>query len=107
MIVLDHAPQRWYLLQDGDTLLLDVYCSHGPVDYPWVMALDADETARYRADGRGVLDALADRVQQTGAGGLGSPSPYAGRNLDPGRRRAVHAAIMHWRAAGPATPGSH
>ncbi|WP_369942346.1 hypothetical protein [Xanthomonas medicagonis] len=41
MQVVDHEPHAWFLLRDGDTLLLDVNCSHGAVGYAWTMALTA------------------------------------------------------------------
>ena len=101
MIVVDHAPSWWFLVQDGDVLLLDVHCSHGAVDYPWTMALTADEAARYRAEGRGFLDTLAKDVQWTAPGVLGSGSPYRGRDIGGERRKPVTAEIARWLDANP------
>jgi len=105
MIVVDHAPHWWFLLRDGERLLLDVHCSHGPVDYGWVMALTDDERARYEADGRNYLDALAVHVQDSAPGVLGSTSRFVGRDLGRGLDAAIGEAIAAWRAAGGSGPG--
>ena len=97
MDVLDHEPHWWFLLQDGDALLLDVHCSHGPVDYDWTMVLNDGEVAQYRAAGRAFINSLAEKVQWTAPGARGSSSPCLGRNLGASARQQVSAAIMHWR----------
>ncbi|KAB7769693.1 hypothetical protein [Xanthomonas maliensis] len=99
MNVLDHEPHRWYLLQDEGTLLLDVHCSHGPVDYCWTMALSQDETSGYLENGREFLNRLADQVQNSAPGVLGSHSPFKGRNLHPGCGDRVLAATRRWHDA--------
>ena len=97
MIVVEHAEHEWFLLQDGDRLLLDVACSHGAVGYGWVMALTADETARYRAEGRAAIDRLAIDVQDSAPGVLGSPSPYVGRDLGHVLDGPIALAVSDWR----------
>jgi hypothetical protein len=97
MDVLDHEPHWWYLLQDGDALLLDVHCSNGPVDYDWTMVLNDGEVAQYRAAGLAFINSLAEKVQWTAPGARGSSSPYLGRNLDASARQQVSAAVMNWR----------
>ena len=97
MIVVDHAPSSWYLLRDGDRLLLDVNCSHGAVGYGWVMALTADETARYRAEGRAAIDRLAAHVQDSAPGVPGSTSPYVGRDLGHDLDGPIALAVSDWR----------
>ncbi|WP_371184287.1 hypothetical protein [Xanthomonas sacchari] len=96
MQVVDHAPRAWFLLRDGDTLLLDVNCSHGPVGYAWVMALTAQEVAQYRALGRDFIVQLAERVQSTAPGVLGNRSPYLVRKADVDTRQRVTLAIKAW-----------
>jgi len=100
MQVLDHEPNRWFLLQDGEALLLDANCSHGPVGYSFLMALDAKETARFRTEGRGFLSDLAESVHMSNPGARGSPSPYRVRRLPAERDAAVTAAVLAWRASG-------
>lgn len=100
MQVVEHEPHAWFLLRDGDTLLLDVNCSHGPVGYAWTMALTAQEVEQFRALGRDFIAQLAERVAVDRAGGLGqsvavscsqggcrdSPACHPGyQGLDPGR----------------------
>ena len=98
MIVLDHDPLWWFLLQDGDTLLFDVHCSHSAVDYSWTMALNAEEAAQLAAAGRTFLNRLAEQVQWSAPGVRGSASPFHGRNLDPTHGKAVTEAIRLWRS---------
>lgn len=100
MQVLDHEPDRWFLLQDGAALLLDTNCSHGPVGYSFLMALDTKETAQFKAAGRGFLNDLAEGVHMSNPGARGSPSPYRVRRLSAERDAAVAAAVLAWRAAG-------
>mgnify|MGYP003422809230 CR=1 FL=1 len=104
MIVLDHEPHWWFLLQDGETLLLDVHCSHSAVDYSWVMTLNSDEAAQFKSTGRAFLTQLAERVQWSAPGIRGSTSPFRGRNLSRTHDRAVSEAIKAWRGK---SAGSH
>ena len=99
MVVLDHHPHWWFLLQDGDELLLDVHCSHGPVDYGWAMFLNAAETSQFRSTGREFLGALAEQVQSTAPGARVSESPFLGRNVEPVVRERLLAAVVQWRKA--------
>lgn len=101
MVVLDHEPHRWFLLQDGDALLLDVHCSHGPADYLWTMALNDDEIAVLRSTGRIFLNQLAEKVQWSAPGVRGSTSPFLGRNLSSTHSEAVSDAIERWRTPSP------
>ncbi|XQA78560.1 hypothetical protein ACM9W9_02175 [Xanthomonas sacchari] len=96
MQVVDHAPHAWFLLRDDDTLLLDVNCSHGPVGYAWTMVLNEEEAAQYHALGRDVIVQLAEQVQWTAPGVLGSRSPYLGRKVDAETRQRVTLAIKAW-----------
>ncbi|WP_017911433.1 hypothetical protein [Xanthomonas sp. SHU 166] len=96
MQVVDHAPHAWFLLRDDDTLLLDVNCSHGSVGYAWTMALNEEEAAQYHALGRDVIVQLAEQVQWTAPGVLGSRSPYLGRKVDAETRQRVTLAIKAW-----------
>ena len=97
MIVVDQAEHAWFLLQDGDRLLLDVNCTHGAVSYGWVMALSAEEGERYRAEGRSAIDRLADDVQHSAPGVLGSASPYVGRDLGRDLDGPIALAVSDWR----------
>ncbi|AJC46775.1 hypothetical protein [Xanthomonas sacchari] len=96
MQVVDHEPRAWFLLRDGETLLLDVNCSHGPVGYAWTMALTAQEMAQYGALGRDFITQLAERVQSTAPGVLGNRSPYLVRKADAETRQRVTLSIKAW-----------
>ncbi|SDC42099.1 hypothetical protein SAMN05192589_102157 [Paracidovorax valerianellae] len=96
MQVVDHEPHAWFLLRDGDTLLLDVDCSHGAVGYVWTMVLTAQEVAQFRALGRDVIAQLAERVQSTAPGVVGNRSPYLVRKADVDTRQRVTVAIKAW-----------
>ena len=96
MQVVDHEPYAWFLLHDGNTLLLDVNCSHGAVGYEWTMVLNAEEVAHFHALGRDFIAQLAERVQWTAPGVLGSTSPYLGRKVDVDIREQVNLAVKAW-----------
>ena len=100
MIVLDREPQWWFLLQDGEALLFDVNCSHSAVSYSWLMALNAEETARFKLDGRQFLNELAEEVQHSAPGARGSTSAFLGRNISGTRGQAVSEAVEAWLAGG-------
>jgi hypothetical protein len=96
--VLDHQPWSWFLLEDGKRLLLDVNCTHSFYSYSFLLALDAAEEARWRAEGRGYLDWLAHEIHYSMPRAINTRSPYTARGLDGAASEAVHDAIMAWRA---------
>ncbi|MCW0436074.1 hypothetical protein [Xanthomonas sacchari] len=96
MQVVEHEPHAWFLLRDGETLLLDVNCSHGPVGYAWTMALTVQEIAQFQTLGRDFIAQLAERVQSTALGVLGNRSPYLIRKADAETRQRVTVAIKAW-----------
>lgn len=103
MIVLEHEPQWWFLLQDGERLLFDVNCSHSAVNYSWLMALNAEEAAKFKASGRAFLNELAEEVQWSAPGVHGSTSAFLGRNISQAFGKAVTEAAEEWRAEGGST----
>ena len=101
MLILDHEPNRWFLFQgDSDELLLDVNCGHGVVGYSFLMTLDEKETARFKAEGRGFIEFLAEMVERSEPGARGTASPYRDRAVAPERSAQATAAVLAWRAAG-------
>jgi hypothetical protein len=96
MTVIDHEPSGWFLLQDGERLLLDVNCSHSAVSYQFLMELDQAERAAYGARGHAFMSELAERVQYSTAGVAGNFSPYRERNLQGADRAAVDAVAIAW-----------
>jgi hypothetical protein len=98
--VLDHEPHAWFLLEDEGAFYLDAHCSLSVLDYSVLIALDADETSTYRAQGRPYLDALAERIHNSAPAAAGSTSPYRSRNLAVGQsaeNAKASAAIAAWR----------
>lgn len=100
MIVRDHEPQWWFLLEDGERLLFDVNCSHGAVSYSWLMALNTEETAKFKATGKAFLNELAKEVQWSAPGVRGSTSAFLGRNICQSFGKAATEAIDQWHAKG-------
>jgi len=96
MQVIDHQPSAWFLLQDGEVLLLDVACEHGAFGYSVLIALDAQERHDYQQEGRGYLGRLADAVHASAPILHDSASPYKARNIDRQRGSEVLAAVRLW-----------
>ncbi|SDD21815.1 hypothetical protein [Nocardioides lianchengensis] len=108
MEVLDHAPAAWYLLRDGDALLLDVNCNHGAFGYSVLIELNGDERARWEQAGRDYLDTLSHEIHFSAPAAsnplVGEPSPYRARDLTRTRRGEVSEAVRRWREAGGTPP---
>ncbi len=104
MEVIDHAPYSWFLLREGDALLLDARCSQGAFDASVLIALDAAELAERDAGGHDAVDRLATAVHMSAPFARGTTSPFRDRDLfrdgERGRelRREVHEAILRFRA---------
>ncbi|MBD8874642.1 hypothetical protein [Rhodanobacter sp. DHB23] len=104
MKVVDHEPHWWYLFEEAGNLFLDVNCSHGFLGYSYLIQLDMDESSRYREQGHGFVDQLAQAIQYTAPILQGSQSPYKDRDLSQSRRKHVMAAVAAWRAGGGERP---
>jgi hypothetical protein len=99
--VLDHEPSAWFLLEEDGTLYLDAHCSHGPVDYDVLVALNPMEASAYKNEGRAYLDQLAYDIHYSAPGAIGSTSPFKSRNLavgQGGEKKRVLVAVEAWRA---------
>jgi hypothetical protein len=99
--VVDHRPTRWFLLADGDALLLDVHCSHSAFDYSVLIELTDAERAALERGGRDYLDDLAQKIHHSAPAARGSTSPYRDRDLTRTRSGAVVDAVRRWRAEEP------
>jgi hypothetical protein len=99
MKVIEHEPQFWFLLQDANSLMLDVNCEHGAVGYDVLIELNVDERSHYENNGRDYLTQLAEAINFSAPGGRGSPSPYKARNIQQQRGEEILAAILAWRDA--------
>lgn len=98
MKVVEHAHAAWFLLADGEALLLDVNCNHGAFGYSVLIELDPDERTRWERDGRDYLDELARSVHDS-APAANEVSPYRARDLTRTRPGEVGDAVRRWREA--------
>ncbi|VTU28041.1 hypothetical protein H4CHR_02121 [Variovorax sp. PBS-H4] len=60
MEIIDSKPQGWFLLQDGNDLLLDVNCSYSAVSFDIVVRLTPGEAQAYGVEGRSFVSRLAE-----------------------------------------------
>lgn len=97
MIVLDHQPHAWFLLDLEGQIYLDVHCSHSAFDYSVLIAMNEDELKQYRSKGRAYLDKLAEDIHYSAPGARGSASIYRTRDVTSELGDLVTAAIAEWR----------
>ena len=90
MRVLDHAPQAWWLLGDGERRFLDVRCSGVLADYSLLLELTDGEQRRIAQAGHAGCAALAARVQA-------DPQAHVSRDVTADNGAAVLAAVLAWR----------
>ena len=81
MRVLDHEPQRWFLLEDDGALFLDANCNHSFVGYDFLVQLSPDEALHFQEQGRDYLNWLADDIHNSAPILQLSHSIYKGRDL--------------------------
>ena len=96
MDVIAEGPTAWYLLRDGDALLLEARCSHSAVDYGWLVELNAGERAGWAERGGAWIDELAQAIHYSAPGVIGNNSPYRDRKVDAARGQQVGEAIAAW-----------
>lgn len=95
MQVVDHKPHAWFLFKEGNALLLDVNCNHGPAGYGVLIRLSAEEVSEYSQKGRAFLNWLAQVVQNSGPG-----SGYQRRDVSAiYSKETIAAAVNEWRSA--------
>lgn len=97
MKVLDHEPQCWFLLEDDGDLYLDANCNHSFIGYDFLLRLNSEELAKYRAKGHAYLSWLADDIQNSAPILTVSKSLYKGRDLSGDFTEQVMAAVIAWR----------
>ena len=81
MEVVDTQDHAWFLLAKGRDLFLDVNCSYSAVSYPFLLQLSEDERRRYEDEGRDYLSKLAEEIQNSAPGVVGTQSEYKDRSL--------------------------
>lgn len=99
MKVLDHEPQVWFLLEDEGSLYLDANCNHSFIGYSFLLRLNSEEAAQYKAKGRDYLSWLADDIQNSAPILAASKSRYKGRDLSGEHSERVMTAVREWRQA--------
>lgn len=95
MIVVDHEPHGWFLLQDRAGYILDVNCSQCFVSFFVVLRLTPDESALVHSEGHSAAHELARSIQH-------SPATYHSRHSGPELEASTLAAIKRWQANRPA-----
>lgn len=97
MKVVDSQPHAWFLLQKGNDLFLDVNCSLGPVDYPFLLKLNEAERHLYEAGGREYIDHLAEKIHSSASGAIGTNSDYKDRSVHLLHGAEVTQSILNYR----------
>lgn len=96
MKVVDHEPQIWFLLEEDGSLYLDANCSHSFIGYDFLIRLNSEEAAKYKAQGHAYLSSLADDIQNSAPILAASKSKYKGRDLSGEYSERVMAAVREW-----------
>jgi hypothetical protein len=94
MVVVDHEPYSWFLLQDERGFILDVNCQQSFVSYSCTFRLEDAEVAQIKLGGHLETDRLARLVQH-------NPVAYADRHDGAALGAACLAAILRWQASRP------
>lgn len=97
MNVVDHEPQGWFLVQDGQRLLLDVNCSHTVFGYSWLIQLNQHEIEMYSAEGRHYISKLSSQIQASNPIAKGTHSPFKNRRVEKGLEALVDQALVRWK----------
>jgi hypothetical protein len=98
MRVVDHDPAFWFLLAEGDRLILDVNCAHGVVSYDFAIELNERERDEHAAHGHDYLSQLADQLNYSAPGVRGTASPYKNRNITSNIGPQIVEVINQWRS---------
>ncbi|SFI02733.1 hypothetical protein SAMN04515618_10870 [Collimonas sp. OK307] len=96
MKILDHEPQQWFLVQDGDAVLLDVACSHSAFQYDFQLELNEAEKAAYAEGGHTYLNRLTYSIHYSAPGVIGNSSPYKSRKLEAVKVAQMQISILSW-----------
>lgn len=98
------AASDWLLLRRESRLFVDVLCSHSVFSYSFLMQLDDDELAAYRAEGRAFIDRLADEIHDSAPGMKDTTSRFAPRDLTRSSlAKEVDEAAIRYRKRHPPT----
>lgn len=98
MRVLHNRPHAWFLLEDGNELILDVNCNYSFVGYSFAMLLNQRERNRFREEGTEFIDDLADQINQSAPIAIASTSKFKSRKVEDSFTEQISAAIAIWNA---------
>jgi hypothetical protein len=98
MKVRDYTPQLWFLFEDDEALYFEANCSHGAVGYDFMIQLSPGEVAEYKAKGTGFLDSLAQEIQDSAPGVIGTKSGYKDREVSMASREKAREAFHCWKS---------
>ena len=90
MKVLDEENQRWFLLQKGNNLFLNVLCNNSAAYFNMLIKLEEDEHLKYEQRCRDYLNSFARDIQYY------SFSKFQNRDFGMGMREEVSLAIATW-----------
>lgn len=94
MEILDTEPHGWFLLRDGDELLLDVNCSTSAVGFGMIVRLTPTEMQAHAMEGRLFVSKLAERLQNHAL------TEFKNRDITPEVGQRVLEAILAARSNG-------
>ncbi len=94
MEVIDHDPQYWFLLREGEEEYLSVRCQRGFMDYSMLVRLTAEEreAAHEAGSGHAYLDAVATNIND-------HPEQYQARDFEKRLGPRVTQTVVAWRTA--------
>jgi hypothetical protein len=96
MIVIDHEPNSWFLLREGDDLCLDVNCNSSFASFDVLILLSPKEETSFSRQGREAILTLVASIQL-------NPSKFEDRDISSLRGLDVTDTIVAWQRAGAAS----
>jgi hypothetical protein len=94
MEVIDHEPQYWFLLREGDIEYLSVRCQRGFMDYSMLVPLTPEEreAAHLSGSGHAYLNTLATNIND-------HPELFQERDRENNLGLRVTQTVVAWRTA--------
>jgi hypothetical protein len=97
MKVVDHEPQRWFLLEDGGAHFRDGNYNHSFLGYAWMIQLSDQEMQQYRQRGREFITWLTEDIQNSVPILQISGSCYKTRRVPDDVYERASSAIEQWK----------
>jgi hypothetical protein len=90
MEVIDHEPQLWFLLREGEEYYQNVRCQRGFMDYSMLVRYTPEERATYQSSGHAFAATLGQNIAD-------NPPHYEDRDYDKQLATRVTQTIVAWR----------